>query len=129
MKLICLLISQMHKLNPREVSGFPIGVKSRLESRDSESRLEARDPDYWCFCTNTQLRAENIDSDWFINLRLYPNGEGRTLRWLPRSPLPGLHALCNPLLLSMGGSVNVMGCHSHDYVILQGKLKGLCRYN
>ena len=46
LKLICLLISQMHKLNPREVSGFPIGVKSRLESRDSESRLESRDPDY-----------------------------------------------------------------------------------
>ena len=80
-------------------------------------RLESRDPDYQCFCTTVhQLKTENIVSDWSINLCLYLKEESRTLKCLPESTLPGLHALYNLLLLGMGSICEHDGCHSHDEV-------------
>ena len=46
---------------------------------------------------------------------------GRNLIWSPRFPPPGIYAWYNSLLLSVGGIVNMIGCHSHDQVTLYGK--------
>ena len=40
---------------------------------------------------------------------------------VPKFPIRCTHAWYNSLFASVGGIVNVMGCHSHDQVTENGK--------
>ena len=49
---------------------------------------------------------------------------GRILKWPPRFPASGVHALCNPLSLSVGETHEYHQWYSYDQVKLYGKGEG-----
>lgn len=53
-------------------------------------------------------------------------GVGNILTWPPKCPSdPGAHTLYNPLPLSIGRTVTMVGRHSWNQVTLDGKTEGI----